>query len=788
MLSHAFSFWQKIGRALMLPVAVLPVAGLLLGIGAADFGFIHPLLSSLMETAGGTVFANLPLIFAIAVALAFTGSDSASAISATIGYAVMLAAMGGMAVVWGVTPKPIMGIPSIDTGVFGGILVGALTAFLFHRFHRFSLPQYLAFFAGKRFVPIVTALSAIALGVLLSAVWPPIQSGIDQFSHWAAVSDPRSAATLYGLVERLLIPFGLHHVWNVPFFFEIGAFTGADGRVVTGDIARFFAGDPSAGILGGAFLFKMFGLPGAAIAIWRSALPENRLKVRAVMLSAALTSFLTGITEPIEFAFLFSAPLLYVLHAVLAASCHFVANSFDMHLGFTFSQGAIDFVLFDVLGKSQGAWLVLALGPLYGLLYYGVFSFAIRRFDLKTTGRDEHAAPVVAKVGQSRDLVVAFGGESNITGLDACVTRLRISVKDPAMVDATRLKSLGAVAVVVAGSGVQAIFGPASEHIKSDMEEYLKGATTPEAPDAPSPVETPTAGPDARPRLRLVGDAAPPPAAARIVAPSFDTFLGLRAAAELARIASDHGMLSEDLAQARSRERQLELSLERGKRLVGLGGVVAGVAHDLRTPVTGIKLTLDGLARRPLDSRSSRDVSVCQEELGRLERLIESLSMVAKVSSGRVPLDLGALIEERVRYGAGTAALRGVAVTHQGQGWISGNLDTLVRVLDNLIGNAIDASPDGGRVQVRLEPGARETRIVIEDEGPGVPAGHEKELFEPFFTLKPHGTGLGLFVSRALVAVQGGYLAYARTPDTTQFIVTLPSAWQEEPRVARPGG
>src|SRR5215510_10181383 len=211
MFKQAFGFWQKMGKALMLPVAVLPVAGLLLGIGASKFSLLPPVASSLMEQSGSVIFQNLPLIFAIAVALGFTGHDSVSAISATIGYVVMLAAMGGMAHVWHVKPDDIMGIPSMNTGVFGGILAGALAAVLFNRFYRIRLPPYLAFFAGKRFVPIVTGVSAIFLGVLLSAVWPPIQGGINRFSHWAAVSDPRTAATLYGFVERLLIPLGLHH-------------------------------------------------------------------------------------------------------------------------------------------------------------------------------------------------------------------------------------------------------------------------------------------------------------------------------------------------------------------------------------------------------------------------------------------------------------------------------------------------------------------------------------------------------------------------------------------------
>ena len=742
-----FGFLQKVGKALMVPVSVLPVAGLLLGIGAAKFGVIPSVASSLMELSGGVIFSTLPLLFAIAVALAFAKNDGIAAISAAIGYTVMLATLGGMTAVWHVQPRAILGIPSMDTGVFGGIVAGALTAFLFNRFHRISLPQYLAFFNGKRFVPIVTGLSAMLLGVLLSIVWPPVQGAIDRFSHWAAVTDPRTAATLYGFVERLLIPFGLHHIWNVPFFFEIGSFTDATGRVVHGDIARFFAGDPRAGVLGGAFFFKMFGLPGAAFAMWRAARPENRLKVGGIMFSAALTSFLTGITEPIEFAFLFAAPLLYVLHAVLAGTAQFVASTLDLHLGFTFSQGAIDYGVFNLLTRSgRGALLVLLVGPLYGLAYFGIFRFAIARWNLKTPGRETDEPALAAAVapggGHPRDLVIAFGGEDNITGLDACVTRLRISVRDPAQVDSARLKVLGASGVVIVGSGVQAVFGPGSENLKADMQVYLK-STAPES--------------------------------------------GLAAAAELARIAQGQSTLVGDLEQARWRERALERDLARGKRLAGLGRVVAGVAHEVRNPITGIKLTLDGLLRRGLDERASRDVKICLEEIGRLDRVVGSLLLVSRSGiEQKADLELSRLVDERLRQAEAAAAERGVKLSRRGTALAACNADTITRVVDNLVRNAIDASPRGGRVRVLLEADPNEARIVVEDQGAGVPAAREGELFEPFFTLKPDGTGLGLFMSRALVAAQGGRLTYAHRDSSTLFTVALPLGPQEPQRVANP--
>jgi PTS system glucose-specific IIC component len=484
MFKHAFGVLQKIGKSLMLPVAVLPVAGLLLGLGATDFhGYVPAIVLDLMKNSGDVIFANLPLIFAIGVALGFTENDGVSGIAATIGFLVMTATLGVVAKLEGIQTDSIMGIPSIQTGVFGGILAGGLAAWMFNRYYKIALPAYLGFFAGKRFVPIVTAIGAIVLGGVLSLVWPPIGAGIKAFSEWAAVSDPRTAATIYGFVERLLVPFGLHHIWNVPFFFEMGSYLDpTTGKVVHGDITRFFAGDRTAGILAGAFLFKMFGLPAAAIAIWHCAKPERKVAVGGIMVSAALTSFLTGITEPIEFAFLFVAPVLYFIHACLVATAQFVANTLNMHMGFTFSQGAIDFVAFNLIGdKSTHAWYVFILGPIYAVIYYGVFRFVITTFDLKTPGREvdtvEAAAVSTAGAGgRSRDLVLAFGGRSNIRSLDACITRLRISVNNPALVNEGRLKALGAAGVVRVGDAVQAIFGPLSENMKTDMQEYLKTA------------------------------------------------------------------------------------------------------------------------------------------------------------------------------------------------------------------------------------------------------------------------------------------------------------------------
>lgn len=493
MWKKAFALLQQMGKALMLPVSVLPVAGLLLGIGSAKFskpeafGWLPTWLATIMKNSGDSIFANLPLLFAIAVAIAFTGNDGVSALATIVGFAVFLAALGAASTtLWGVDPdslKSVMGINTLDTGVFGGLLIGCVTAYLFNKFFRIQLPQYLGFFAGKRFVPIITGLSAIAIGILMSVIWPPIGSAINAGADTAASgSNVPLTAAIYGVVERSLIPFGLHHIWNVPFFFEIGSYTDpVTGKVVSGDITRFFAGDRTAGILGGAYWFKMFGLPAAAIAMWHSAYPKNRGRVSGLMISAAFTSFLTGITEPIEFSFLFVAPQLYAIHALLAGFCDWLFVTLGGRMGFTFSHGMIDFALFNSLGTKP--WLILAGAPFFAALYYFVFRFAIKQWDLKTPGREldseEGDSAVVATGGtneMARELVRAFGGRSNIAALDACITRLRVSVNDMKKVNKGRLKGLGASGVLEVGNNAQAIFGPRSENLKTDMLEYLKAA------------------------------------------------------------------------------------------------------------------------------------------------------------------------------------------------------------------------------------------------------------------------------------------------------------------------
>ena len=492
---------------MMLPVSVLPVAGILLGVGSANFPWLPTIVSQIMAASGNAIFANLPLLFAIGVAIGLTDNDGVAALAGTVGFVVFLAAMGVCAKLRGIETTAIMGIQSIETGVFGGIIVGLIAAAAFNRFYRIQLPSYLGFFAGKRSVPIITAFAVIAAGVLLSFIWPPIGATIKAFSNWAVHERPALAFTIYGVVERALIPFGLHHVWNVPFFFEAGDYTDpSTGNVVHGEIARFISGDPTAGNMTGGYLFKMWGLPAAAFAMWHAARKENRAKVGGIMVSAALTAFLTGITEPIEFAFLFVAPLLYAIHALLAGAAYFVCIALHIKHGFTFSHGLIDYVV--LFPKSQRALWLFAIGPIWAAVYYGVFSFAIRKFNLMTPGREVQEESDVSPREAAGDqfalqLVRAFGGRSNIINLDACITRLRVKLADVTKANIDKLKALGATGVVVVGDGMQAIFGTRSENLKTEMQDYLKTAG-PEADEIEpeSPVKAPAPPLGLEPRLR----------------------------------------------------------------------------------------------------------------------------------------------------------------------------------------------------------------------------------------------------------------------------------------------
>ncbi|UTV29268.1 glucose-specific PTS transporter subunit IIBC [Photobacterium atrarenae] len=476
MINSTFGLLQRIGRSLMLPVAVLPIAGLLLGIGSANFSWLPAIVSDIMAMSGDAVFSNLALIFAIGVALGLSDNDGVAALAATVGFAILTATMGVMAKLHGIETASVIGIPTINTGVFGGIIIGAIASVLFKRFYNIRLPEYLGFFAGKRFVPIITGVTAIALGVFMSYVWPPIGNMIDTFSHWAAYQSPTLAFGIYGFVERALIPFGLHHIWNVPFFFEVGEYVNPEtGAVIKGEIQRYLAGDPTAGNLAGGYMYSMWALPAIGLAIYRSAKPERRALVGGIMVSAALTSWLTGITEPMEFSFLFVAPVLYVIHCIFTGIGFALVSALDIHHSVTFAHGAIDFLIYYPL--SQNAWLFIIIGPLWALMYYTVFRLLITKLNLMTPGRESESGSVsqIAEIGSelAENLVSALGGKANIKHVDACITRLRVSLLDIKQADIEQIKQLGAREVLVIGDNLQAIFCTQSDSIKTEMQQVL---------------------------------------------------------------------------------------------------------------------------------------------------------------------------------------------------------------------------------------------------------------------------------------------------------------------------
>ncbi|SET53631.1 PTS system D-glucose-specific IIA component, Glc family /PTS system D-glucose-specific IIB component, Glc family /PTS system D-glucose-specific IIC component, Glc family [Oceanobacillus limi] len=474
MFKKAFGLLQRVGRALMLPVSVLPAAGLLLGIGHENVLDIP-----IMAQAGGIVFDNLPLLFAIGVAIGLSDGDGVAGLAAVIGFLIMNVTMGIMAEARGVETIEMLGITTLQMGVFGGIIMGIIASILYRRFYNIQLPQFLGFFAGKRFVPIITAATAVLLGVIFFFVWPPIQNVIDWFSVLATETGSTIAAFIFGFGQRMLIPFGLHHIFYQPFWYEFGSFVNEAGDVVRGDMTRYFAGDPEAGtFMAGLFPFMLFGLPAAALAIYHEAKPENKAKVAGIMGSAALTSFLTGITEPIEFAFLFVAPVLFLIHSIFAGFSFVIMDLLNVKAGFTFSGGFIDYVLY--WGLSTNAWLIIPVGIGFAFLYYFGFRFAIRKFNLATPGREEEVEGE-EEAGEVGDLpyevLESLGGKENISHLDACITRLRVSVNDKDNVDKNRLKKLGASGVMEVGNNIQAIFGPQSDSIKGQIQDIISGKT-----------------------------------------------------------------------------------------------------------------------------------------------------------------------------------------------------------------------------------------------------------------------------------------------------------------------
>ncbi|HDZ3284185.1 TPA: PTS transporter subunit IIABC [Staphylococcus aureus] len=497
-----FGQLQRIGKALMLPVAILPAAGLLLAIGTAIQGeaLQHYLpfiqnggvqnVAKLMTAAGSIIFENLPMIFALGVAIGLAGGDGVAAIAAFVGYIIMNKTMGDFLQV---TPKnvtdpasgyaSILGIPTLQTGVFGGIIIGALAAWCYNKFYNINLPSYLGFFAGKRFVPIMMATTSFILAFPMALIWPTIQTGLNAFSTGLLDSNTGVAVFLFGFIKRLLIPFGLHHIFHAPFWFEFGSWKNAADEIIHGDQRIFIeqireGAHLTAGkFMQGEFPVMMFGLPAAALAIYHSAKPENKKVVAGLMGSAALTSFLTGITEPLEFSFLFVAPLLFFIHAVLDGLSFLTLYLLDVHLGYTFSGGFIDYVLLGVLPNKTQWWLVIPVGLVYAVIYYFVFRFLIVKLKYKTPGREDKQSQAVTASATELPYAVleAMGGKANIKHLDACITRLRVEVNDKSKVDVPGLKDLGASGVLEVGNNMQAIFGPKSDQIKHEMQQIMNG-------------------------------------------------------------------------------------------------------------------------------------------------------------------------------------------------------------------------------------------------------------------------------------------------------------------------
>lgn len=489
--NSVFATLQKVGRSLMMPVSVLPAAGLLVALGRllqnaseADGGVVtHKIIHALGQicfSGGLAIFEQLPVVFAIGVAIGFTGGAGVAGLASAVGYFTLV---NVIKVVGEARALPM----AVNTGVFGGILVGLLSASLYHRFHQTRLHPVFGFFAGKRLVPIVTAGASIFVGILLSFVWPPIQAQINQFGSTVMASSLGPA--FYAAGKRALIPVGLHHVYYPPFLYEFGEFVTTAGKVIRGESARYFAGDPTAGrFMAAEFPIMLFGLPAATLAMILRAPASRRKAVAGVMVSAALTSIITGITEPIEFSFIFVAPVLYVFHVVAAFASGALTAYFDIHQGYTFSASIIDYAL-GFFNAKNSLYLFAVVGPLIAALYFGVFYWVIGALDVKTPGRDideseaTSSATSVAAVAPSaetdraRGILIALGGGANIAHLDACITRLRMTVRDTARVDKGRLKSLGASGIMDAGGGnLQVIFGVESDQIKEEILALINAA------------------------------------------------------------------------------------------------------------------------------------------------------------------------------------------------------------------------------------------------------------------------------------------------------------------------
>ena len=544
-----FGVLQRVGRSFMLPIALLPVAGLLLGIGSsftnetmlAAYGLnsvIHPgtliyTILDVMSQTGSAVFNNLALLFAMGVAIGMARKEKAvAALSGAVAYIIMntaiqamINAAGGVEAMPANSTTTMLGITTLQMGVFGGIVVGLGVAALHNKFYKIELPQVLAFFGGTRFVPIISSIVYLVVGIAMFYIWPVVQSGIAALGALVLASG-YAGTFIYGLLERALIPFGLHHVFYMPFWqTAVGGTAIIDGITVTGAQNIFFAELASKSttvfsvsatrFMAGKFPFMMFGLPGAALAMYQCAKPEKKKAAGGLLLSAALTAFLTGITEPLEFTFIFVALPMYAVHCVLAGLSFMLMHILNVGVGMTFSGGLIDLVLFGVMqGNDKTHWMwVVVVGAVYFVLYYIIFRFMISKFDYKTPGRDDAeevklytradvnarsaASGSTAPTGDdsvSALIVEGLGGADNLSDVDCCATRLRCTVKDVALVKQDVLKASGASGVICKGDGVQVVYGPKVAVIKAKLEDYLENAPkTPAATAAPAPATAPAA-------------------------------------------------------------------------------------------------------------------------------------------------------------------------------------------------------------------------------------------------------------------------------------------------------
>ena len=544
-----FGVLQRVGRSFMLPIALLPVAGLLLGIGSsftnetmlAAYGLnsvIHPgtliyTILDVMSQTGSAVFNNLALLFAMGVAIGMARKEKeVAALSGAVAYIIMntaiqamINAAGGVEAMPANSTTTMLGITTLQMGVFGGIVVGLGVAALHNKFYKIELPQVLAFFGGTRFVPIVSSIVYLVVGIAMFYIWPVVQSGIAALGALVLASG-YAGTFIYGLLERALIPFGLHHVFYMPFWqTAVGGTAIIDGVTVTGAQNIFFAELASKSttvfsvsatrFMAGKFPFMMFGLPGAALAMYQCAKPEKKKAAGGLLLSAALTAFLTGITEPLEFTFIFVALPMYAVHCVLAGLSFMLMHILNVGVGMTFSGGLIDLVLFGAMqGNAKTHWIwVVVVGAVYFVLYYLIFRFMISKFNYKTPGRDDAEevklytrADVNARSAASGSsapagddpvsalIVEGLGGTDNLSDVDCCATRLRCTVKDAALVRQEVLKASGASGVICKGNGVQVVYGPKVAVIKAKLEDYLENAPkTPAAPAAPAPAAAPAA-------------------------------------------------------------------------------------------------------------------------------------------------------------------------------------------------------------------------------------------------------------------------------------------------------